>query len=665
MDEFDTVIVSLKLLSTPSQYLYSFLPAHNGHELIVPYILYALNFQIFSGSRASFMIFILIMQLLFLVLTLIYMRKLFGTKGRKYYFLLPLITLLIFNLSAFDYWSHIDDIPYSLASIFFFFSVMAFSNKSSKLNILITVSFFSVLCSFSLMNGLIVWPTCFIMLCFFRFPKKQIIFYTVLAICVIIFYRHFTDLSRSSVSAVSFCDRVEYGFVFLGGVVGDFFQNLAAAFYAGVFLFLLWISLSIYLLSKRSVSQDKNLFIPWIFLAFLPIGSAILGALGRAQFGTAQALVVRYEPLTALLWISCLVLSVYTFQHTKKVILYIVAYLVYTFMILGALITAIGFTGSNTELQIISAGLQQNVYINNHTIPAIYLVNDVRILSDLSYLRDNKLYFAAPIYNDVYIKTNLNSTETVKAAPDTYNLTNINVDTRNDSLPINQYGFVPANFISGALQLHHYDPKWFDSPRKLLFTDENNFIVGEALFDSPYFNFLNTLVSTREYSNNWSGYILNSAIKSDIPTKIKTFNTYLKYNREAIYHSLGTITIPVNIQVDKSLQTNAYLDEIYLTQSNQLKFRGWIYIKGAAANLTESFLLLTNNNDRYVFPLKKVIRADIATAFHDGENLHLTGFDELITLNNLPKGTYKLSIYVRDGNGYGAIRDFANTIVIK
>ena len=547
MDEFDTVIVSLKLSSSLPQYLYSFLPGHNGHELIVPYVLYALNFYFFSGSRASFMIFILILQLLFLLLNLIYVRKLFGIKDKRYYFLLPLISIFIFNPFAFDFWSHIDDIPYSLASLFFFCGIMVFSNNMSKRSIFLMVSFLSVLCSLNLMNGLIVWPTCFLLLIFLRFSKKQLIFYMVFAVIVIIFYRHFTDLSKNSMATISFYDRTDYFFTFLGGIFGMFFQNLQVAFYLGIFAFAVWVLLSIYLLIKKSSVHDKSLFMPWIFLAFLPIGSAVLGAIGRVQFGTAQALAVRYEPLTALLWISILVLSVYIFQNTRpmlmRIILYVAACLVYFATVVILFMWAISFTGSAINLQIITLGLYKDIYIANDTIPNIYPANDKRILEDLSYLRTQKLYFAS---SSKYKSGGAGIFEQGRKSlrNTSYSFTISGFDSVKEQLPVCEYGFSVAHSLNGMLELHNYHPKWLGAPENLLFVDEKNKIVGEAVFDSTYFYLLHSFWAPTDYTNKWLGYVVNSTSTSDVHSESRALKVYLKYYRDNEYYALGTVNVP-------------------------------------------------------------------------------------------------------------------------
>ena len=119
---------------------------------------------------------------------------------------------------------------------------------------------------------------------------------------------------------------------------------------------------------------------------------------------------------------------------------------------------------------------------------------------------------------------------------------------------------------------------------------------------------------------------------------------------------------PVSLshQVTLSIQkpTNEikyYLDTI--TKSRKfLRVRGWGFFDGLDTKSLKSYILLKKNNQILVFDVKAELRKDVTNYFKKaGLNLDSSGFQSIISIGDLEKGSYQIGLYFLKGNQRGVL----------
>ena len=87
----------------------------------------------------------------------------------------------------------------------------------------------------------------------------------------------------------------------------------------------------------------------------------------------------------------------------------------------------------------------------------------------------------------------------------------------------------------------------------------------------------------------------------------------------------------------------------YQYSTNTLKFSGWSFLDNQDANDSKIVLVLIRNNQTKILPIQKVERKDVTSFFNKNKfNLDNTGFICEFNTTELPKGTYKLAIYIEN-----------------
>jgi hypothetical protein len=156
----------------------------------------------------------------------------------------------------------------------------------------------AVVASYSMADGLLIWPIGLLILSVYRQSKKPIITWVVGAMITIgLFYYHYvspSDTSPKSLALQHKVDFLKYIFSYLGSSVS---KNLNQAILCGLVLSVILIPLTYLVWCQKERIQK---FVPWLSIILLALMSAIITGLGRLNMGVAQSTTSRYTIFSLL-----------------------------------------------------------------------------------------------------------------------------------------------------------------------------------------------------------------------------------------------------------------------------------------------------------------------------------------------------------------------------
>ena len=123
-----------------------------------------------------------------------------------------------------------------------------------------------------------------------------------------------------------------------------------------------------------------------------------------------------------------------------------------------------------------------------------------------------------------------------------------------------------------------------------------------------------------------------------------------KIKKDSIY---SIINKTLNVQKIKSPNLETEKIKYFIEQINDsenLKLKGWAFLKDTKSNKEDSvFLFLKNNKNIYLSKTRNEIRPDITQSYKNG-NLDNSGFRASIFKKNIETGIYLLGIAIKDKN---------------
>ncbi len=250
-----------------------------------------------------------------------------------------------------------------------------------KIVLAIAFAFFS---SFSLGNGLLVWPVgaIFILISGIKDKFKAFALWSASAIVAVFAYFYKWALPSGHQSIFSTNDiltPVEY---FVTNVGLPISYEINYAIVAGIILISL-AALSLYLILKHKCFSDNA---PWIALALFSLGSTTIYTIGRSGFGVQQALSSRYATFTIFLAIGVYLIFLYLINRYRDDRLCFVLFgAILTIMLIGIFIgyqygLSAGETIKESRLQMANDLINYNVS-SNDSLEKIY--------PDASFVREN------------------------------------------------------------------------------------------------------------------------------------------------------------------------------------------------------------------------------------------------------------------------------------
>ena len=167
----------------------------------------------------------------------------------------------------------------------------------------------AVVATFSMANGLLVWPLVILVALERRAGRLDLSILLTVAVAAIAFYAHGYKAvaGHTPVTAALHrpLDAASYGLAYLGAVVAP--QDIQGAQDMGLILAVLLVVLAARRIARRERLDRLDLF-SWGAVLFVLLSAAVT-TLGRFEFGAIQALSPRYVTPDAVLWSATAVLA--------------------------------------------------------------------------------------------------------------------------------------------------------------------------------------------------------------------------------------------------------------------------------------------------------------------------------------------------------------------
>jgi hypothetical protein len=217
-----------------------------------------------------------------------------------------LMVLALFSPAAFELWIFASGFPSFLPAFFLVTALVVTSGRTSTLSKFVLCVLLAAASTFTLAHGLLAWGLTFpSLLVAERTPRwRTWLGFWLLAtvICAAIYfwgYEKPPSLPRFG-PPVSLLTYVAFILQFLGGGLAYSLkhQPSTAATIFGSFQVAVVLFASSYTVRRFRDRAFVASVVPWFVLALLSIGSAMLAALGRVEYGASYALASRYVPFS-------------------------------------------------------------------------------------------------------------------------------------------------------------------------------------------------------------------------------------------------------------------------------------------------------------------------------------------------------------------------------
>ena len=176
----------------------------------------------------------------------------------------------------------------------------------------------AVVTSFSILNGLLIWPVGILLILLQGKGKKILISWVISSLVISSLYFH-TWTRSDNLPAMTFISddpaaAIKYFFAFMGSPVstGPWAGILIQYSVLAGFIMVLFTIAGITLTVKYDLIKENS---PWIALMLFSLGTALMTTIGRSGLGVAQALSSRYVTFTILGIIGLYFLCVSLYRH--------------------------------------------------------------------------------------------------------------------------------------------------------------------------------------------------------------------------------------------------------------------------------------------------------------------------------------------------------------
>lgn len=411
-DSYDIGVAIIKSFYSHHLNWYEFWQPHVGHRLVLTRLFFLADYLLLHGNQLAIILITFVLQILLWLIFVVQLKALFLTENKQqqggihryqYWALIIVISAMMFAPQLGQIWFWAVLLQCALTTLFFVAAL--FSVKPQPINKiqLITPIIFALLATLSSFNGLIVWPTLVTMLILNRYPYRYIGWYVITGLIVIIGYAYHLPLSVLTHVTVTWFERIDYFFAFLGSPFG---YNSRFSELLGMLSFGLYLICAGLIFLPQVSKQQRNQLIPWLALAALGVGSAILGSIGRAGIaGVAQALSDRYISFSAPFWIGLFVIITVLYRvygrylgavlnYCLRIIMGLVSIMLLTGYCLTAIYRPITARTYQNGIKLAELALKNDIYLVNPLLKMtqLYPVRK-RVLKNLSFLRQHSLVF--------------------------------------------------------------------------------------------------------------------------------------------------------------------------------------------------------------------------------------------------------------------------------
>lgn len=159
----------------------------------------------------------------------------------------------------------------------------------------------AVIASFSILNGLLIWPVGILQILLQRKGKNMLLtwLFSALTICFLYFHTWTRPGNLPSMSFISEdpATSIKYFFAFMGSPVSSGpWADILILYSVLVGIFIVFFTIVGIALTVKYDMVKENL--PWIVLLLFSLGTAFMTTIGRSGLGIAQALSSRYVTFT-------------------------------------------------------------------------------------------------------------------------------------------------------------------------------------------------------------------------------------------------------------------------------------------------------------------------------------------------------------------------------
>ena len=221
-----------------------------------------------------------------------------------------LMMLSLFSPAQFELWIFASGFPSFLPALFLVAALVVITTDLSTVWKFLICAALAVASSFTLAHGLLAWGLTFPVLFLVRpVPRWRSWLVGWLGVCALCSVAYFWDYQRppyhpSFAPVVSLREYALFILEFLGGGLAYSLkhQPATAATIFGALQLAFFLAALIYTAQRIRDRKFLARVSPWFALGLSAIGSAVLAALGRVEYGAAYALASRY--VTFSLWLT-------------------------------------------------------------------------------------------------------------------------------------------------------------------------------------------------------------------------------------------------------------------------------------------------------------------------------------------------------------------------
>lgn len=287
------------------------LQSQNGHILLIPKVIYAVNIVFTQGSNIS----LSLIAWLFALLQTALLIQLLPYSIQDW----RVIVVLAFSISAFSFtpsavhsWTlGFSGVHWIGANLFAIASIasLTYYFRTEQLAWIFGSLLSATAATFTYGTSLALWPALCIGTLLILPRLRLSLIYIGLTIVVYAQYlsRFGAQSDQSIPSYGSISALILYATTYLGAI---FTENNALASLIGAIGALLSMLIAGHLFF-RSTSKARLYLLPWFLIQVYTVENAVITALSRSHLGVEQAMVSRYASLPGLFWVSLIVTVMY------------------------------------------------------------------------------------------------------------------------------------------------------------------------------------------------------------------------------------------------------------------------------------------------------------------------------------------------------------------
>jgi len=332
-DEWGLIPFLNSSLNGDSQWFEKLFSQHNEHRIVFPRLIFLINSVLTSWNLIAQMYLSWILIGTSLVALYLLLKKL----PQNFVWLIIPISFIMYSPIQVENLLWGQQVQWFFVVSCLFWSLYFLSKD--KFIFIVPAIIFSVISSFSLLLGLIIWPIGLLSL-FVRSndKRKSIIIWIGMAILIFVIYFNNLTLSPNRPIILSSSNLnlfIDYVIAFLGSSTPSPISDIRTIISISMMLIVIF-GIIIYKIKNKKISLS---ILPWFQLAAFGFIAALVTGIGRMSFGVEQALSSRYTTISSIFEISSLVFLTFIFitirnnvkdTNTKKLVTIIFVIIIIT-----------------------------------------------------------------------------------------------------------------------------------------------------------------------------------------------------------------------------------------------------------------------------------------------------------------------------------------------